>query len=299
MAMAKTAMLVTTCPHEVAQLATWADKIRGFGLFPTKAQLLKLGKTVDGGKVEFIGAGVSKVAVGICKRHVLKVNQGNWDQINPEIEFYRQAVPALRARLAPIEFADPAHKFVVAGRCQPWNNALQTPAMVADRAAMLAAIGDIKGHGLGDLHGGNIGVFDGHVVVLDYGVNGVAKGKGRSDPWAQPNGGHACFTDKAEKCACLRCKGKGLGFHKGRGDGQKGQIAVMVARVSLARKVRNGEVVQCWTGKLACKCAHCAVNAVLGKRWDIVDGDIAVQCHQCANPHTQRTRGHGHARKAG
>lgn len=107
--------------------------------------------------LDFVGAGYSRVVVGLCPEHVLKVDFAEAN--DREVEVWRQADPEVRRMLAPI-FGHGQHKgvsWLVMGRCEEMS--LEGPEFSGDWLRL---------EGVSDWQVQNFGLWLGRQVMLDY-----------------------------------------------------------------------------------------------------------------------------------
>lgn len=113
--------------------------------------------------IELINQGGARTVIGLCTEHVAKFEptlSGMYGN-RVELSIWKAAPPQLREYLAPIFSSgqDAATNWIVMGRATDIN-----PNIDDDLESFTASIS-----GIGDLEYCNLGVYDGHLVVVDYG----------------------------------------------------------------------------------------------------------------------------------
>lgn len=121
---------------------------------------------------EILGVGWSRIAVGLCEKHVLKVELGTGIQNGNEWAVWSAADGELKTWLCPIlghGVAEKGEWLLLPRVAKATSLAAETIAMV-DR---LHGLHDLEGYSeaLGGIHWemGNFGEFEGRQVIVDYG----------------------------------------------------------------------------------------------------------------------------------
>lgn len=121
------------------------------------------------GALPSLGAGVFRQGYGVERSYVLKLakhSDGNACNL-AEATTFATAPAHLRQWLCPVLAVDPQGEWVL---MQYAEQVGQLGWSAEDRAE------SVLGQFIGDLHGGNIGMIDGHMVVTDYAA-GMGQGK--------------------------------------------------------------------------------------------------------------------------
>ena len=108
--------------------------------------------------MDFIGIGGERMVFALCDEHVLKIDYGDLDANAREGQVWDEADAELRQFLAPVfdYGGSETMSWLVAGRCDEY---------AGERPSWMRSGTETA---LGDTYGGNVGIYDGRLVLLDY-----------------------------------------------------------------------------------------------------------------------------------
>ena len=122
--------------------------------------------------VPYLGHGSARIVVGLCPSHVLKVDvETDSPQTREEAALWAVAGTRIRAHMAPVvEYGRSAEVgWTLMGRCQPLSP--YTDRFGEEVEGVSTQLGDV----VVDLMRTNVGIYEGRLVVLDYGMLSVAR----------------------------------------------------------------------------------------------------------------------------
>lgn len=112
-----------------------------------------------------LGSGCERTAVALCKQHVLKVARSGAYQNEREVEFFKQATPAVKKLITPMYAYSDDYEWLLSRRAEPITSAKFERSRIWKKA---------REAGLDDVYTNNCGILGKRVVVVDYGLrNGL------------------------------------------------------------------------------------------------------------------------------